>query len=137
MPLEIPGAAAFARARDVRAKFADQLFHPFAVAGEDRIARIDVRIEDGHHQPQQSVLNPQLGQRQTACMRYISAPQRSQRTFSDSAAARAVFVGVTGRSGGGGALGSGIDGDYPLCRNVRQTSAFPAQRRPDQPFGRQ
>ena len=34
------------------------------------------------YQPQQSVLNPQVGQRQTACIRYISAPQRSQRTLS-------------------------------------------------------
>jgi hypothetical protein len=30
------------------------------------------------YHPQQSVLNPQDGQRQTACMRYISAPHRSQ-----------------------------------------------------------
>jgi hypothetical protein len=32
-----------------------------------------------NYQPQQSVLNPHSGQRQTACIRYISAlPQRSQ-----------------------------------------------------------
>jgi hypothetical protein len=57
------------------------------------------------YQPQQSVLNPQDGQRQTACMRNISAPQRSQRTLS------AVLDGL-GRSGGGGGgagwVGSGI-----------------------------
>ena len=35
-----------------------------------------------HHQPQQSVLKPQAGQRQTACIRYISAPQRSQSILS-------------------------------------------------------
>jgi hypothetical protein len=34
------------------------------------------------YQPQQSVLNPQLGQRQTACMRNISAVQRSHSTLS-------------------------------------------------------
>ena len=39
-----------------------------------RVARTSTR-----YQPQQSVLNPQAGQRQTACMRYIAAlPQRSQ-----------------------------------------------------------
>ena len=30
-----------------------------------------------HHHPQQSVLNRHAGQRHTACMRYMSAPQRS------------------------------------------------------------
>ena len=34
------------------------------------------------YQPQQSVLKPQAEQRQTACMRYISAPQRSQSILS-------------------------------------------------------
>ncbi len=40
------------------------------------------------YQPQQSVLNPQVGQRQTACIRYISEPQRSQSTLSGSGARR-------------------------------------------------
>jgi hypothetical protein len=35
-----------------------------------------------YHHPQQSVLNRHAGQRQTACMRNMSAPHRSQRTFS-------------------------------------------------------
>jgi len=36
------------------------------------------RFSAQRHQPQQSVLNPQAGQRQTACIRYISAtPHRS------------------------------------------------------------
>ena len=39
---------------------------------------------DTFHHPQQSVLNRQSGHRQTACMRNISAPHRSQRTFSDA-----------------------------------------------------
>jgi len=36
------------------------------------------------HQPQQSVLKPQAGQRQTACMRNISAPHRSHSILSIS-----------------------------------------------------
>ncbi len=43
-----------------------------------------VRLENDHYQPQQSVLKPQAGQRQTACMRYISAPHRSQSILSGS-----------------------------------------------------
>ena len=38
--------------------------------------------EPVHHQPQQSVLYRQLGQRQTACILNISAPHRSQMTAS-------------------------------------------------------
>jgi hypothetical protein len=34
------------------------------------------------YQPQQSVLKRQPGQRQTACIRYISAPHRSHSIFS-------------------------------------------------------
>jgi hypothetical protein len=41
-----------------------------------------MRVDLPHHQPQQSVLNPQPGHRQTACILYISAPQRSQSTAS-------------------------------------------------------
>ncbi|HXT69357.1 MAG TPA: hypothetical protein VN700_06365 [Vicinamibacterales bacterium] len=36
----------------------------------------------GNYQPQQSVLNPQFGQRHTACILNISTLQRSQRTAS-------------------------------------------------------
>jgi len=39
------------------------------------------------YHPQQSVLNPQAGQRQTACMRYISAPQRSHTVGASPAGA--------------------------------------------------
>ena len=49
------------------------------------------------------------GQRHTACMRYISAPQRSQRTLS-SARAGAEFEGVMGRTGLRGGVGSDIGG---------------------------
>jgi hypothetical protein len=35
-------------------------------------------VARGLHQPQQSVLYPQAGQRQTACIRNISWPHRSQ-----------------------------------------------------------
>jgi hypothetical protein len=70
------------------------LVHSIAIGLENRIGGVDVRLERKHrlsglssvakvsaqcHQPQQSVLNPQAGQRQTACIRYISAtPHRSQ-----------------------------------------------------------
>ena len=37
---------------------------------------------DVSHHPQQSVLNPQAGHRQTACILNISSPQRSQCTAS-------------------------------------------------------
>jgi hypothetical protein len=52
-----------------------------------------------HYQPQQSVLKRQAGQRQTACMRYISAPQRSHFIASslacDGEALSADLTGVT------------------------------------------
>jgi len=42
-------------------------------------------IRHSSYQPQQSVLYPQFGHRQTACIRNISAwPQRSQITLSAS-----------------------------------------------------
>jgi hypothetical protein len=58
------------------------------------------------YQPQQSVLYPQAGQRQTACMRNISAVQRSQRTRS----AEGLVAVVTGTDamGGDGALGRAV-----------------------------
>ena len=60
------------------------------------------------YQPQQSVLKRQLGQRQTACIRYISAPHRSHRVVSGAAAGgddcNAETIGVIFSSGVG--LGS-------------------------------
>jgi hypothetical protein len=55
---------------------------------------------NGHYHPQQSVLKPQAGQRQTACMRYISAPQRSHGILSSLLAAVLVLSGVMGLTGG-------------------------------------
>src|ERR1700709_1807325 len=55
--------------------------------------------DDPVHHPQQSVLKPQAGQRQTACILYISAPQRSQRVFSISRSTE-IFNEVIGRGGG-------------------------------------
>lgn len=60
------------------------------------------------YQPQQSVLKRQAGQRHTACMRYISAPQRSHTVRVSSAGAgpafRAERMGVIGGSGRGSAI---------------------------------
>jgi protein-L-isoaspartate(D-aspartate) O-methyltransferase len=63
---------------------------------------------DYAYHPQQSVLKPQEGQRQTACMRYISAPQRSQSVFSSplGAVVSMDFSGVRARTGGRGTSGS-------------------------------
>ena len=47
---------------------------------------IDVRLEDvAIYHPQQSVLKRHFGQRQTACIRNISAPHRSHITLSSPA----------------------------------------------------
>ncbi len=62
------------------------------------------------HQPQQSVLKPQAGQRQTACIRNISAPQRSQSTLSASAAE--LSIRRHGLAGGGGIAGRTCAGLY-------------------------
>jgi hypothetical protein len=69
-----------------------------------------------NHQPQQSVLNPQAGQRQTACMRYISAPQRSQSVLSS--AAGVTLGGEIGRTGGRGGGGSAMAPDYRIQTGV-------------------
>jgi hypothetical protein len=45
------------------------------------------RIARRRYHPQQSVLNPHEGHRHTACIRYISAPQRSQTVGGSPAAA--------------------------------------------------
>ena len=56
------------------------------------------------YHPQQSVLNPHPGQRQTACIRYISALHRSHSVLTSPAGAvfRADFSGVIGRATGRG-----------------------------------
>jgi hypothetical protein len=52
-------------------------------------------VEPFHYQPQQSVLNRHDGQRQTACIRYMSAPQRSHvMASSDDVAAAGPEPGV-------------------------------------------
>ena len=56
-------------------------------------------VEVAAYQPQQSVLKRHCGQRQTACIRYISDPQRSQTVRSsagpaDGAARKAEITGV-------------------------------------------
>jgi len=55
-------------------------------------------------------LKPQEEQRQTACMRYLSAPHRSHSIFGS--AGGVTLTGDTGRCGGRGGVGSDIGGDY-------------------------
>ena len=74
-----------ARARPL-AQLGDELLHAVAVGLERRRRTGSTCVTRGRriYQPQQSVLKPQAGQRQTACMRYISAPQRSQSILSSA-----------------------------------------------------
>jgi len=58
------------------------------------------------YQPQQSVLKLHAEQRQTACIRYMSAPHRSQSTLSLGAGQE--VIGEMGRGAGLGASGSAI-----------------------------
>jgi hypothetical protein len=68
-----------------------------------------VGIEAIHYQPQQSVLKRHEGQRHTACMRYMSAPQRSHFMASSpadaglvpSAETTGVMMGFRGERGSG------------------------------------
>jgi len=106
MTLHVFGPAALARAVDALAKLGHLLLHARSIARERRVGGVDLGFENVHHQPQQSVLKPQAGQRQTACIRYISSPQRSQRTLSDGLQVAESF----GRSGEGGDMGSDIAG---------------------------
>ena len=59
-----------------------------------------------HYHPQQSVLKPQVEQRHTACMRYISALHRSQSIFS-SLAEGMPSVNLVMVAGAGGRAASG------------------------------
>ena len=56
MPLEIFRAATLAGAGQPLAQLTDELLHPILVGFEGRVGRVDMRVEDEHHQPQQSVL---------------------------------------------------------------------------------
>jgi hypothetical protein len=86
----------------MRARFA-------ANSGLDgRICEASGRI----YQPQQSVLNPQAGQRHTACMRYISAwPHRSQIIASSDWQSRRLVRVVGVSDAGCGSRGAGVGRD--------------------------
>src|SRR6185295_10004427 len=86
MPFEIFRSTALACALHAFLHLGDELAETIAIGYEDGIRRVDSRLEDVHHHPQQSVLNPHAGHRQTACMRYISTPQRSHSILSVSEA---------------------------------------------------
>ena len=93
----------------------DQRGHAIPVADEGVAAGADLGLEDVHrdsggggYQPQQSVLKRHCGQRHTACMRYISAPQRSHTAGSSTAGAGRAWsadsTGVIGGNGGNSAM---------------------------------
>jgi len=104
MPFDVLRTAALARGAQTLAQLGDELLHAVTIALKGRVGGIDVRVEDYH--PQQSVLNPQAGQRQTACMRYISAPQRSHSVWASvrGVAAGAVLSAEAGLTGVRGRL---------------------------------
>ena len=71
----------------------------------------DPGLQPVHHQPQQSVLKRQAGQRQTACIRNISAPHRSQMTASSRAPAGRGAAGLRDIAvDGGAAVRAGFGG---------------------------
>ena len=82
------------------AQLGDELLHPLAVGLERRRSDGSTRVSSVHYHPQQSVLKPHAGQRQTACIRYISAPQRSHSILLGGRPARssADLRGVIGRA---------------------------------------
>jgi hypothetical protein len=81
----------------------DERLHALAVGLKVRALDVDVSTEAFHYQPQQSVLKRQEGQRQTACMRYISAPQRSHFVASSDGAGALFSAETTGVTIGRGA----------------------------------
>ncbi len=110
MPRQILRAAALAYLLDAPAILVNERLHAVTIGAELRAADVDVRVETFHYHPQQSVLNRQEGQRQTACMRYMSAPQRSHFIASAAGDAGAAWsadtIGVTIRRGTGFGEGS-------------------------------
>ena len=114
--------AALAGAGGALAKLGDELLHAIAIGLEEGVGRVDAGWQDVHggdrarHHPQQSVLKPHAEQRQTACMRYISAPHRSHSILSSLGGLcrvrRESSAGVIGR---GGTIGSGM---RPIISNV-------------------
>ena len=107
---EILGATALAHLLEARAVVLHERLHSVVIRAELRAGDVDVRMEAIHYQPQQSVLKRQEGHRQTACMRYISAPQRSHFIASSFDAAggalSAETIGLT--TSGGNGLGEGL-----------------------------
>ena len=63
-------------------------------------------------------MNPQRGQRQTACMRYISAPHRSHSILSWPGAATFTSFALTEAEAGGRTGGSDIRADYVMDRRA-------------------
>ena len=57
-------------------------------------------------------MNPQAGQRHTACIRYMAAPQRSHSVFSSVGGA--TFTGEIGRAGGRCGVWSDMASDYRI-----------------------
>jgi len=80
------------------------------------------------YHPQQSDLNPQAGQRHTACIRYASAPQRSHNVLTPAAGGvlRADLIGVIGRTTACGWSESGMAGIIvtPSANYLRLSAAL-------------
>ena len=108
VPLQVLRSAALSDAGQPLAIFGDERGQTILIFLEVGTRWLNLRFEPVHHHPQQSVLKRHAGQRHTACMRYISAPQRSHVILSSagSAAGRLIAetTGVTrgGRTGGSG-----------------------------------
>ena len=87
-------------------------------------------------------MNPQRGQRQTACMRYISAPHRSHSILSWPGAATFTSFTLTEAEAGGRAGGSDIRADYVMTSSssraafARRTFSDAMRRVPRDAFAR-
>src|SRR5687768_3109402 len=97
MARDIFDAATLASLLHPRAVLVDERLHALAVGAVILAIDIEVRLKAIHYQPQQSLLKRHDGQRHTACMRYMPAPQRSHCiTSSAGAGAAAPRIDTTG-----------------------------------------
>jgi hypothetical protein len=115
------------------AQLGDELLHPVAIGVKNRIGGADVALDLLHrHQPQQSDLNPQEGQRHTACMRYTSAPHRSQSILSlgvPGPAGTSPAPGVPGTEVSRiGVIGRREGGESGMAAIIAETEGLPGRQ---------